>query len=64
MILFSIKHVIEKHLAHFSHMEFTEQPERKKIIEIADKYAVPWYKRFGLVAHKLADIPERWYQEY
>jgi tagatose 1,6-diphosphate aldolase len=36
----------------------------KRLIEIASKYAVPWYKKFGLTAQGLADIPERWYQEY
>ncbi len=36
----------------------------KRLTEIAGKYAVPWYKKFGLTAHELADISERWYQEY
>jgi len=36
----------------------------KRLNEIASKYAVPWYKKFGLTAHELADISERWYQEY
>ncbi len=36
----------------------------KKLTEIANKYAVPWYKKLGLAAHELADISERWHQEY
>ncbi len=36
----------------------------KRLTEIASQYAVPWYKKFGLTAHELADISERWYQEY
>ncbi|MFC2011337.1 tagatose 1,6-diphosphate aldolase [Chloroflexota bacterium] len=36
----------------------------KRLTEIASKYAVPWYKKFGLTAHALADITEKWYQEY
>ena len=36
----------------------------KRLTEIASKYAVPWYQKFGLTAHELADISERWYQEY
>jgi tagatose 1,6-diphosphate aldolase len=36
----------------------------KRLVEMASKYAVPWYKKFGLAAHELVDVPERWYQEY
>ncbi len=36
----------------------------KRLTEIASKHAVPWYKKFGLVASELADVSERWYQEY
>jgi tagatose 1,6-diphosphate aldolase len=36
----------------------------KRLTEIASKYAVPWYKKYGLTAHELADTSERWYQEY
>ena len=36
----------------------------KRLNEIASKYAVPWYKKFGAVAHELTHISERWYQEY
>lgn len=36
----------------------------KRLTEIASQYAVPWYKKFGVVAHELADISEKWYQEY
>ena len=36
----------------------------KRLTEIASKYAVPWYRKFGLTAHELADTSEKWYQEY
>ncbi len=36
----------------------------KKLTEIASKYAVPWYKKSGVVDQKIVDISERWYQEY
>ncbi len=36
----------------------------KKLTEIASKYAVPWYKKYGLAAGELTRISERWYQEY
>jgi tagatose 1,6-diphosphate aldolase len=36
----------------------------KILVEIADKYAVPWYKRAGLSTQELTPVSERWYQEY
>lgn len=36
----------------------------KKLAEIAAKYAVPWYRRFGVAVHELADVSENWYQNY
>ncbi len=36
----------------------------KRLTEIANKYAVPWYKKFGVTARELTPISERWYQEY
>ncbi len=36
----------------------------KELTEIAYKYAVPWYRKMGLPAHKLAEISESWYREY
>jgi hypothetical protein len=36
----------------------------KRLAEITEKYAVPWYKRFGVTAQELAPTSERWYQEY
>jgi tagatose 1,6-diphosphate aldolase len=36
----------------------------KRLSEIASKYAVPWYKKFGVTAHELAHISEKWYEEY
>ena len=36
----------------------------KRLTEIANKYAVPWYKKLGIPAHELAQTTERWYKEY
>ncbi|MFC1932044.1 tagatose 1,6-diphosphate aldolase [Chloroflexota bacterium] len=36
----------------------------KRLIEIASKYAVPWHKKFGVAAHELVHISERWHQKY
>lgn len=36
----------------------------KRLNEIAGKYAVPWYQKYGVAAHELVDISPRWYQEY
>jgi tagatose 1,6-diphosphate aldolase len=36
----------------------------KRLTEVANKYAVPWYKKLGLSAHELAETSERWYKEY
>ncbi|MBI4283143.1 MAG: tagatose 1,6-diphosphate aldolase [Chloroflexi bacterium] len=36
----------------------------RKLNEIAGKYAVPWYKKYGVAAHELVDISPSWYQEY
>lgn len=36
----------------------------KKLAEIANKYAVPWYKKLGLTAGELVDITEGWHQQY
>ena len=36
----------------------------KRLTEIANKYAVPWYQKFGISAHELAQTTERWYKEY
>jgi len=36
----------------------------KRLVEVADRYATPWYKKLGASIHEVADIPENWYQEY
>ncbi len=36
----------------------------KKLVEIASRYAVPWYKKLGVDDRELAPTSERWYQEY
>jgi len=36
----------------------------KLLTEIASKYAVPWYKKYGASAHELAGVSENWYQKY
>ncbi len=36
----------------------------KRLVDIASRYAVPWYKKLGVDAQGLALTSERWYQEY
>jgi tagatose 1,6-diphosphate aldolase len=36
----------------------------KRLTEIADKYAVPWYKKCRLSPQKLAQISQGWYKEF
>jgi len=36
----------------------------KKLVDVASKYAVPWYKKYGLTAGELAEVSETWYQSY
>ncbi len=36
----------------------------KRLTEVASKYAVPWYRKYGVTVQELASISERWYQEY
>ena len=36
----------------------------KRLTEIASKYAVPWYKKYGLAGERLADVSAKWYEEY
>ena len=36
----------------------------KRLNDIAGRYAVPWYKKYGVSADELAGISETWYQEY
>lgn len=36
----------------------------KRLTEIANKYAMPWYKKLGLSSHELANTLEGWYKEY
>ncbi|HIE17605.1 MAG TPA: tagatose 1,6-diphosphate aldolase [Dehalococcoidia bacterium] len=36
----------------------------KELAEIAAKYAIPWYRKLGVEAHKLAEISESWYKGY
>jgi len=36
----------------------------KRLTEIANKYAVPWYKKLGVATQELAHTSERWYEEY
>jgi len=36
----------------------------KRLTEIANRYAVPWYKKLGISAQELAQISERWYEQY
>jgi tagatose 1,6-diphosphate aldolase len=36
----------------------------KRLTEIASKYAMPWYKKYGVTTQELGQTSERWYQEY
>lgn len=36
----------------------------KRLSEIANKYAVPWYRKLGISPQELANTSEKWYQEY
>jgi len=36
----------------------------KRLTEIANKHAVPWYKKLGVTAQELTPTSKRWYQEY
>jgi len=36
----------------------------KRLIEVANRYAVPWYKKLGATAQELAYTSEKWYKEY
>ncbi len=36
----------------------------KRLTEIANKYAVPWYQKLGISRQELTDTSEQWYQEY
>jgi len=36
----------------------------KRLIEVASKYAVPWYKKLGATVQELAYTSEKWYKEY
>jgi len=36
----------------------------KRLTELANKYAVPWYKKLGVSAQALAQTSGRWYKEY
>lgn len=36
----------------------------KRLTEIANRYAVPWYKKLGLSSHELGQTSKRWYEEY
>ncbi|MBI2849994.1 MAG: tagatose 1,6-diphosphate aldolase [Chloroflexi bacterium] len=36
----------------------------KKLTEVAEKYATPWYKKLGLTGEKIAGVSEDWYRRY
>ncbi len=36
----------------------------KRLTEIANRYAVPWYQKLGISARELAPTSEGWYREY
>ncbi|MFC1906347.1 tagatose 1,6-diphosphate aldolase [Chloroflexota bacterium] len=36
----------------------------RRLAEIANNYAVPWYKKLGISTHELTQTSEGWYKEY
>jgi tagatose 1,6-diphosphate aldolase len=36
----------------------------KRLSELANKYAIPWYKKLNMVNDEVAGISENWYREY
>jgi tagatose 1,6-diphosphate aldolase len=58
--VFQLKEPAEQ--LHF--MKTTAVERLKKITEIADKFAQPWYKKLGLSASVLTETSEKWYQNY
>ena len=36
----------------------------KRLTEIANKFAVPWYKKYRVAAQELGQTSEKWYKEY
>ncbi|MBI2853177.1 MAG: tagatose 1,6-diphosphate aldolase [Chloroflexi bacterium] len=36
----------------------------KRLVEVANRYATPWYRKRGLETHELAEVSEDWYREY
>jgi tagatose 1,6-diphosphate aldolase len=47
-----------------SYLSTTAVDRLKNLIEIATKYATPWYGKFGDSISELADISEKWFEEY
>jgi tagatose 1,6-diphosphate aldolase len=57
-------------------IHFTDKKEREKflstivtdrlktLVDIATKYAVPWYRKLGIKANELAAVQENWYLNY
>ena len=46
------------------HLKTVGADRLKRLIDIASRHAVPWYKKLGLAAHELAYTSEKWYKEY
>jgi len=36
----------------------------KRLVEIANRYAAPWYKKLGKSVQELAPVAENWYEQY
>ena len=36
----------------------------KRITEVSEKYATPWYKKLGGVGSKIVGLSEHWYRQY
>jgi len=46
------------------YLSTTAADRLKRLAEIAAKYAVPWYKKLGISAAKLTELPQEWYEIY
>ena len=47
-----------------NYLSTTATDRLKRLNEIANKYAVPWYKKLDLIKREITDISENWYCEY
>lgn len=46
------------------YLETTVVDRLKRLADIAAKYAIPWYRKFGLQSNQLTTVAEDWYRIY